>query len=452
MISTWATANLAKAEIGTGAIMLANRYFMSANNITVMVAVAMSVFIAQFFGAKKKENMQRSFGIGIMMISVLYFVFAMFGLIFAPQIIKFFATTRQDGALMIEHGTTYLRIILLSFIPLSLTTPIAFALRGTKKTLVPMFATLATATTNFVLNILFIYVLDLGIRGAAYSTLIARFIELSVILIYYLKEKPAFYGSIKQVFSFNKEEAKALLKYSVPTGLAQVITEATVIFMLFSYARIDAGNSTYISAVTISQSVVDLVVAFVGGMGVAASIMVGARLGADKLEEAKQNARWQLGYVAFMGVFSVIVMIAVIPLINSIYGFTADTQAILAVIMIVQALSLPFSFLATNIVFVTRSGGFAKSALLINNLPYLVIKIPLVVVFIFIAPDAFTTSAFYQTLFGNIAASDGLIIFVFILDRLVEVVRFIIGIIVYKKANWVQSFASKKEDKQLVHQ
>lgn len=454
MIGRWAQSNLSSTEIGTGSIMLANRYFTSTNNITIMVAVAMSVFIAQFLGAKKNEKIRKTFGIGIMLVSILYFIFAVIGLIFAPKIIEFFATTRQDGALMIEHGTTYLRIILLSFIPLSLSTPIAFALRGTKHTLVPMLATLGTALSNIIFNILFIYVFDFGIAGAAIATLISRFIELTILLIYFFKKKPEFYGKVNELFSFTKLQVKQLLHYSIPTSFAQVITEAIVIFMLFSYARIDAGNSNYISAITLTQSVVDLVVAFVGGMGTAASILVGTRLGAGKVEEAKENARWQLTYVAVVGIISVIVMILLIPIINYIYGFNAETQRILKVIMVIHAFSLPFSFFSTNVVFITRSGGFSKSAIIINNLTDLLIKIPLVIIFVFITPEAFVNSNFFAFIFPNLSGPDGLIIFVFLLDRLIEVIRFVVASIVYHKVPWAKSLndeISTEDNDQLVY-
>jgi Na+-driven multidrug efflux pump len=54
--------------------------------------------------------------------------------------------------------------------------------------------------------------------------------------------------------------------------------------------------------------------------------------------------------------------------------------------MVLQSLALPFLFYAMNVTFITRAGGYTKAPILITNIPYLLIKAPLVVMFAFIYP------------------------------------------------------------------
>lgn len=159
--------------------------------------------------------------------------------------------------------------------------------------------------------------------------------------------------------------------------------------MFFSYARIDYGNAMYITSSQPFATDCGYGYRFCRGMGTAASILVGSRLGAGKTEEAVQNAHWQLGYVMIFSLVATIFMIAAIPLVNYIYGFEADTQKLLTQIMVIHALSLPFMFFSVNIIFITRAGGYSRSPLLITNLPYILIKIPLVLFFVFIDRNAF---------------------------------------------------------------
>ncbi|MCH3977325.1 MAG: MATE family efflux transporter [Bacilli bacterium] len=445
MIGRWSLANLGSAEIGTSSIMIANRYFNSAFNIVTMFAVSASIYIAQYMGARHYHKVKQVFGFSFVMVAFFVLILGIFGFVYAEDIIRFFATTENDGAVMVNYGTQYLRIIILTFIPLLFTTPIAFALRASKHTTIPLFATIGSATTNFGLNFLLIYGFNWGIRGAAIATFISRLVELSILLFYYFHYKPEFYGSFKELFSFPLSLAKKVFVYSIPIGLSQIITEGIAIYMFFSYARIDYGNAMYITSVNLSQRIVDMVTAFVGGMGTAASILVGSRLGAGKTEEAVQNAHWQLGYVMIFSLVATIFMIAAIPLVNYIYGFEADTQKLLTQIMVIHALSLPFMFFSVNIIFITRAGGYSRSPLLITNLPYILIKIPLVLFFVFIDRNAFFQATGIHQFMQALGIEDNLIVFIFVIDRLVEVVRAIIGIFVFHFAPWKKSFVSQKE-------
>jgi len=208
------------------------------------------------------------------------------------------------------------------------------------------------------------------------------------------------------------------------------------VFMFFAYSRIDSGNATNIAAVNVSTRVVELIFAFIGGMGTAAAILVGTRLGAGKIEEAKQNARWQIGYTIMMSWVTVLIMIGLIPLIQLLFSFDSAGNQLLATAMFLQAFSLPFLFYALNIIFITRAGGYTKAPVFITNIPYLLIKAPIVALFVFVYPNVLDTSPFLQNVFGALGLPVNLVIFIFIIDRFIEVIRAMIGFIVYHKADW----------------
>jgi len=163
---------------------------------------------------------------------------------------------------------------------------------------------------------------------------------------------------------------------------------------------------------------------------------IGTRLGAGKIEEAKRNARWQIGYILFMSGATVLIMISLIPLMQYIFDFDVAGRDLLAIVMVLQALSLPFFFYSSNVIFITRAGGYTKAPIFITNVPYVLIKAPLVALFIFAFPNVVSTHPALQSFFGFLGLPANLVIFVFLIDRLIEVIRAIIAFIIYHKADW----------------
>lgn len=435
------------SEITSAAIMIAGRFGTTMDNIIVMLAISCTIFIAQFFGAKDFISTKKTFGLALKLTLGMGIIATFLGSVYPEAIINFFATGLNDGSLMTTFGTEYLSIFAWTFIPYSISVAFSFSLRAIKNSNTPLLASAAAAGTNLGLNYVFIYVFGWGIAGAAFATILARFIELGILIHQYYSDKPAFFGNFQELFSTGLGFSRKVIKKNYPIALAAVITEMLAIFMMFAYAQIDQGNAINIAAISISQRVVELILAFVGGMGTAAMVMVGTRLGAGKIEEAKTHARWQIGYVVLLSIGTIFIMIGIIPIIQWVFGFGEDGRRLLATIMIIHALSLPFFFFSSNVIFVTRSGGYTRSPMLITNVPYFFIKVPLVVYFVFLAPEQVYAWTGLQSMFDVFGIPFDLIVFIFMVDRLIEMIRAFIAWMIYRYGQWFrvlsQSHASQ---------
>lgn len=438
MIGRWGNVAYGSggSEISSAAVMIAGRYMTTFENVMILLAISCTIFIAQYFGAKNKEAMRKVFGL-CMKLTIGFGMGALIlGFFFRREIILFFATGVGSGQAMLELGRSYLAIVAWTFIPYSLSVALSFCLRAIKRTTIPLLSSGVAAAFNLVLNYLFIYPMGMGIVGAAIATLIARFIELGILVYYYYKHKPEFYGTFAEIFVIPRSFSVNILRKGWPMVIAQALTEGLAVFMFFSYSRVELGNATNIAAINLSTRVVELIFAFVGGMGTAAAIMVGSRLGAGKIEEAKRNARWQIGYILMMSMTTVLIMIGLIPVIQLLFSYDAAGNQLLAIAMVLQALALPFLFYSSNVIFITRAGGYTKAPIFITNIPYLLIKAPIVALFVFVYPGVLENSAGLQALFSWFGLPVNLVIFVFIIDRFIEVIRAIIAFIVYHKADW----------------
>lgn len=430
------------SEVASAAVMIAGRFGTTMDNIIVMLAITCTIFIAQYFGANDLPRTRKTFGLALKLTILAGFLTAFAGYFFAQPIVDFFATGYQDGAEMTTYGVQYLQIFSWTFIPYAISVAFSFSLRAIKNSNTPLIASAAAAITNFILNYLFIYTLNGGFYGAAIATIFSRLVELGILLYHYYKTKPAFFGTFKETFAIGTGISRHVMKKNYPIALAAIITELLAIFMFFAYARIDQGNALNIAAINISQRVVELILAFIGGMGTAAIVMVGTRLGAGRIEEARTHARWQIGYVVFLSFITIGLMWAIIPLVQWVYGFDAEGNALLGIIMTIHALSLPFFFFSSNVIFITRSGGYTRSPMLITNVPYFFIKVPLVFYFVFIAPNEFANWAWLHDLFGAFGMPMDLILFIFIVDRLIEIVRALIAYTLYTYGKWYRVLSS----------
>lgn len=424
-------------------VAVASKYFTCFNNIMNMFAISCSVFITQFFGAKMKEKIKRSFGVSLIVCMTFSLISLAVGLILRGPIMELFTGGVTTNQAAFDYGVSYLSIVVFSFIPQAITNSFTSSFRAIKKTQVPFFSACIAACTNAFLNWVLIGgnlgVKPMGTAGAALATCIARVVELTIQTVYFTYTKPAFYGSFKEIFNIDKELFSGIIKRSLPLVCAQFLTEALSIFMLFVYARLELGNSVNVASVNIAQQVNDIVVVFVSGLGSAASVLVGSRLGQNKIEEARTHARWQLAYAFFFSLFSMGLMIVSRRLVCNLYHITGEESNLLMIIMLIQALSFPFMIFAHNVIFISRAGGYTKAPLFITDLVYYCVKLPIIILFVWIVPQ------FYTNIIEGFMSSVGLIpsfvVFIFVLDKFAELLRATVAMIVYKKAPWYKNIS-----------
>ena len=438
MIANWGGSN------ATAAISLANRYFTTFNMLMMALAVTCSVYIAQYYGAKQYHRLKQIFGINLVLTGVLALLAFTIGLAFQDPIIGFFTGAEAGTDFIVrEYGAQYLGLVAFSFLPQAVTNALTFTYRPLRQTKIPLYSAITAAVTNALFNWWFIYgglgVPAMGIQGAAYATIISRLFEMGVLLIYFFVKKPLFYGKIREIFSFTGTMFRDVITRGRPLLVSQALTQTMAIFMLFVFARIEVGNATNVAAFTVSTQLVDIVVVFIGGMGTAASVMIGSRLGANQLEEAKQNARYQVTYVILFSILASIVLVLLIPLTEIAFNFDPSEYELLSALMILHALSFPFMVYSLNIIFITRAGGYNRAPYYITNLVYYGIKLPIIIFFVYLMPSLFAESAGLHQGLSALGLPPTFMVFVFLIDRMMEVLRAIVAYYVYTRADWCRN-------------
>ena len=202
---------------------------------------------------------------------------------------------------IMPYALTYARIYVVSciFNVFNVTMNNIVTSEGAAKT--TMCALLLGAILNIGLDPIFIYVLEMGVAGAAIATAISQLVSTLVYLNYVLRKKSAFTFSVRE-FAPTKQMMAEILKIGVPTLTFQLLTSLSI--ALINRAANGYGDAVIVGmgAVTRVTSMGTLVVfGFLKGFQPIAGFSYGAKK-FDRLQEAiKTSILWSTIFCVIVG-------------------------------------------------------------------------------------------------------------------------------------------------------
>lgn len=279
-------------DAALGGVAAVNRFYMIANFGTMGVINAAAIFIAQFFGAEKIKEMKQSFRFSLISGLLIVIPFCLIGLFVPEWILRFFT----NDADIISLGLQYILVASFTFLPLAFSYSIAGAMRAIGETKVPLYAGTLAVIVNCIGNYCLIFgkfgCPMLGVQGAAYATLIARIVEVLILLVVLKMKDYPFKTRIRDIFDVPFDLVKNILIKAAPLTLNELLWSFGMATLFKFYGtRGPEAMSGYSVASTIS----DLFFVLFGGMAAATNVMVSQPLGANKLEEGRKNGYRMIG-------------------------------------------------------------------------------------------------------------------------------------------------------------
>lgn len=195
-------------------------------------------------------------------------------------------------------------------------------LRSEGKAFFSMIGLTTGGILNIILDPIFIYVLDLGISGAAIATLCSQFISFLILLTCFLKHKTVCRINIK-LYSLKKE----ILPKIVTTGFPSLSRQglASISSILLNTAAGSYGDAA-IAGMSITTKIIMFVASVMIGIGQGFSPVSGYNYGAKRYDRVKQAYKFTLcaGSV-LMGSVAIVIFIFAKQIMN---GFINDSQAV----------------------------------------------------------------------------------------------------------------------------
>ena len=262
------------------------------------------------------------------------FVIMCSGLIFLRPLAIALGSTET----ILPYSMQYLEMILLGAPYMTASLVINNHLRFQGNALHAMYGITSGAILNVILDPVFIFGLDMGIKGAALATILSQFVAFCVLWV-----QTRYHGNIKlKISNFHpsKKLVKEILRGGIPSLTRQALTGLSTV-ALNRYAAI--GGDAAIAAMSIVQRMITFAVSTLTGFGQGFQPVCGFNYGAKKYDRVRK-AFWFCVIVGFgfLVVVSLGLILGATPLISL---FRDDRQVIEigSFALRMQALTLPFS-------------------------------------------------------------------------------------------------------------
>lgn len=302
----------------------------TANMVTVFlmffirgVSGGASLMISQYWGKKDIERIRSIFGIIFQICTVFTTAAALLIYFFPGDVMSIFT----NNAEVIAAGTPFIRVVCFSYILFCITDSMISMLRCVEVVKISLVISVVTFFMNLLFNYLLIYgkfgFPALGIVGSAISTVIARAIELVIVLIYVFLMEKRVRLKVKDLFRVDGLLYKDFFRYGVPIVAGDLQWGLVGTFKSMIIGRL---GPTMISANSITDLVLSLGAIFTSGLSNAACVIIGKTVGVSDYKKTREySGTIQILFVA-VGVIMMAIVFLTRPFALSFYStFPAET-------------------------------------------------------------------------------------------------------------------------------
>lgn len=327
-----------------------------------------------------------------------------------------------DIALTLSYAQSYLKAMLWGLLPFCVAQIFSSTLRETGETVAPMVAGFIAVAVNCCFNWVLIFgklgAPALGVVGAAIATVISRYVECFVLIVYTLTHKKRF-TYLKGAFR----------SFYIPKNIFNVITVKGMpllfneFFWSMGMSLLNMAYSLYgisvVAGTSISSTVMNLAniafIAFGGSIG----IIIGKLLGANKFEEAIDTDRKLIAFSAFCSVVIGVFVFIIGDKIPNLYNTSEEAKALAGYFIRTCALFIPVHSFANSAYFTIRSGGKTLVTFLMDSVFIMFVSVPFAFSFYYIFDLPIRTT--------------------FFLVQCIDIMKVIIGLTLVKKRVWVNN-------------
>ncbi|MBQ2841534.1 MAG: MATE family efflux transporter [Clostridia bacterium] len=358
---------------------VSSRWIFLMNLFYFGISSGAAAMIAQFWGAKDKESIKKSYGNALVFGVGVAVVFTCCMFLIPELMIKVFSSEQA----VIETAAQYMKIVAFMGIFSAFNQITCTALRATERVNPPLFTSVAAVVVNTALNYIFIYgklgMPAMGIRGAALATLISTVFQSLLLFIVVRTSEEIFSAPIKDFFKLN---FKFIKRFSI-VCLPVVFNEAMWAMGTNIYSMVFArqGSEAY-AGYTIFSSIEQVAFVFFVGICHACSIMTGKTIGEGDEKGAYKLAKKFVIMTPLIGVVTGCVLALFRePLLSLLDIETQGAFDIASKLILVYCLWLPVRNIPyTLIVGTFRAGGDTKIGILYDCLSLYLVSVPVIIV------------------------------------------------------------------------
>ncbi len=407
-------------------VSIANQLIFVFNILIFGATAGAGIFTSQYHGSRDPDGVRYTTRFKLMICSAITLLGLLVFGFFRGDLISLYISDSAavgDPAATLSYGSEYLKIIMFGLIPFTVTQCYAGTLRETDETVVPMLAGIAAVAVNLFFNWVLIFgklgTPALGAAGAAVATVISRYVEMLIVVIWthsHTEKNPFAKGLFSSLY-IPKNIVLAIAKKGTPLLLNETLWSFGIAAVAQCYS---VRGLEVVSADNICVTVMNLFNVVFLSLGNAIAIIVGQALGAGKTEEAVDLDRKLLVVSVISSIVTGAVMAAAAPLFPQFYNTEPEIKRLATQLILAVAAGMPIQSFLNACYFTLRSGGRTFITFIFDSGAVWAINYPLV---------------FILTRF----ATGMPVALIMLAEQLSGLIRCVLGYILVKKRIWVNN-------------
>lgn len=249
----------------------------------MLIGIGTSASISLSFGSGKRKLAQKYLGNGLTAIIIISLIVAIFGNVFATGILGIFGASENT----MPYALAYIRPLMIGTICNLCAFGLNHSINSDSNPKIAMSTMLIGAIINIVLDPIFIFVLGLGIQGAAYATVISQFVAGCWVIYYFTKSSKSTIKLNKEDMMLNGEIIKKILMIGLAPFCMQVA--GSIVQVIANNALMTYGGDLAIGAMAVITSVCTIFIMPIFGLNQGAQPIIGYNYGAKKYDRVKKT-------------------------------------------------------------------------------------------------------------------------------------------------------------------
>lgn len=297
--------------------------FMILNGFSVGLGNGATSSISRAVGAKNHEGASKSATHSILIFLISSVLLTLIFMIIQEPLLIAYGATGQSLVEAMKYGTP----LFLGLFAFMFANGGSGILRGEGDMKRAMYAIIVSVVLNFILDPLFIYVLNMGSAGASLATIVSSIGSAAVIMYWILIKKDTYVDVNLKGFKFDSKIAKDILKVGIPSSLDMLMMSIAMSFYLIFISSV--GGEYGIAAFTSGQRLYLFGIMPLTAIASAVAAVSGSSYGANNWEYLSRTHAYGTKFALIFSVAIMLVLVIFAPQLALIFAYTPDTAPLI---------------------------------------------------------------------------------------------------------------------------
>ncbi len=252
------------------------------------LASGAGVIISQYYGAGEHDKVQKTVHTAMTLTLVMGALFTVVGVTLSPAVCRMMLGDKSSATL--PYAVTYLTIYFAGVMGLMIYNMGAGILRAVGDSQNPFYFLCVSAVTNIILDLVFVFVFDMGVAGVALATVIAQSLSAVLTVVTLMRTASCVRLALRRL-GFDREMLGKIFRIGIPAAIQMALTSFANVFVQSYIAGTNAVQEHCLGGWTSYSKIDALIFLPMQSLALATTTFVGQNLGKGDTLRARKGAR-----------------------------------------------------------------------------------------------------------------------------------------------------------------